>query len=285
MDNDGDQDLAVAILGGVAIASNEGDHFVLRDVLATDDDTTSLSAADVDLDGDLDLYVCVDYPNDFFASSSEVLVQGGAANRIYHDANQAGRNTLFRNDIASTGAWSFVDATADVGLDQNNRRFSWAACWEDYDNDGDQDLYVANDFGRNNLYVNDGGRFTDLAGKAGVEDSASGMSAAWTDVDRDGWMDLYVANMFSSAGSRITHQPTFKQEATEDVRSRLQRFARGSTLFRNLGTSGFQDISEQAAVTVGRWAWSSNFLDINNDGWQDIAVANGYITSTDTSDL
>jgi hypothetical protein len=286
LDNDGDQDLAVAILGGVVIASNEGDRFQIRDVLTTHDDTTSLAAADYDLDGDLDLYVCVDYPNDYFASASEVPVQGGAANRVYHDANGAGRNSLFRNDIrASYGSWQLVDVTSEVGLDDNNRRFSWAASWEDYDNDGDQDLYVANDFGRNNLYENREGRFDDVAAPARVEDSASGMSAAWGDINRDGLMDLYVGNMFSSAGGRITYQPEFKPRADEEIRTRLQRFARGSTLLRNQGDSTFDDISVEAGVTVGRWAWSSNFIDINNDGWRDIAVANGYITADDTGDL
>jgi hypothetical protein len=288
LDNDGDQDLVVAILGGVVIASHEGDRFAVRDVLTTHDDTTSLSAVDYDLDGDLDLYVCVDYPNDYFASASEVPVQGGAANRVYHDANGAGRNSLFRNelDTGSAGSsWRFVDATDETGLDQNNRRFSWAASWEDYDNDGDQDLYVANDFGRNNLYENRNGQFVDVAKTARAEDSASGMSAAWADTNRDGMMDLYVGNMFSSAGGRITYQPAFKPNADEEIRHRLQRFARGSSLFRNLGNATFDDISVDAGVTVGRWAWSSNFLDINNDGWRDIAVANGYITADDTGDL
>ena len=259
-----------------------------EDILATDDDTTSLTAADFDADGDLDLHVCVDYPNDYFASSKEsaegIAIQGGAANRVYHDANNAGRNSLFRNEI-SRNDWSFVDATDEAGMDENNQRFSWAACWEDYDNDGDQDLYVANDFGRNSLFQNNDGKFTDIAAQANVEDSAAGMSAAWGDYNRDGNMDVYVANMFSSAGSRITDQPAFKGEVNARLRNRWRQFALGNTLFANLGASSFQDVSDDAAVTLGRWSWSSNFLDINNDGWPDLAVANGYITSEDASDL
>ncbi len=290
LDNDGDQDLVVAILGGLVVASNEHQRgYTIRALLSTDDDTMSLSAADYDNDGDVDLYACVNYPNDFFAQTGDISVLGGASNRVYHDANNAGRNSLFRNDIPQDGQWQFTDVTTDVGMDVNNRRFSLAAAWEDYDNDGDQDLYVANDFGRNNLFRNDIGqgmaRFVDVAKEAQVEDSTSGMSVAWADVDRDGTMDLYVGNMFSAAGGRITTDPRFKPHANEEVRTRLRRFSRGSTLLKNLGHGSFRDVSIAAGVNVGRWAWSSNFLDINNDGWEDIVVANGYITTDDTSDL
>jgi len=291
LDNDGDQDLVVAILGGLVVASNENaERFRVRCVLPTEDDTMSLSAVDYDLDGALDLYICVDYPNDYFSHTRDISVLGGASNRVYHDANNAGRNSLFHNEIVATGRWQFVDVTARVGLDQNDHRFSLAASWEDYDNDGDPDLYVGNDFGRNNLYRNElipsgKARFVDVAAKADVEDSASGMSVAWGDIDRDGQPDIYVGNMFSSAGGRITYQPEFKPDASREVRQRLRRFARGNTLFRNEGGNLFRDISVAAGVTVGRWAWGSNFVDINNDGWQDIVVANGYITADDSGDL
>ena len=295
LDNDGDQDLVVAVLGGVVVASNEGEAFRIRDVLPTDDDTTSLSATDIDLDGDLDLYVCVDYPNDFFGTSRplrelgagepDTTVQGGAANRVYHDANNAGRNSFFLNEWSEQRPWHFTDATDQLGLDEDNRRFSWAACWDDYDNDGDPDLYVANDFGRNCLYRNDGGEFKNVAPQVGVEDSAAGMSAAWSDVDHDGYMDLYVSNMFSSAGSRITEQPKFKRDTSDELKRRWRRFALGNTLFHSLRGEAFHDVSRDAGVSLGRWSWSSNFVDVNNDSWRDLVVANGYITTDDTSDL
>ncbi|MEO2046221.1 MAG: VCBS repeat-containing protein, partial [Pirellulales bacterium] len=238
LDNDGDQDLVVALLGALVIADNQQNQgFEIRQVLSTDDDTMSLSAADYDNDGDLDIYVCVDYGKDFFSEDQELSVLGGASNRVYHDANNAGENSLFRNDISMDGEWQFTDVTTEVGLEVNNRRFSLAAAWEDFDNDGDQDLYVSNDFGRNNLYRNDATvdgkrKFTDIAKQANAEDSASGMSAAWGDFDRDGRMDLYVANMFSAAGGRIMSQPEFKSDATDEVKARLRRFSRGSTLMQ-----------------------------------------------------
>ena len=296
LDNDGDQDLVVAILGGLVVARNDKNlRYEIHSVLPTDDDTMSLTAVDYDNDGDLDLYVCVDYANDFFAEDRSLAVVGGASNRVYHDSNNAGGNALFRNDLAADGSWKFANVTEEVGLNKNNHRFSLAASWDDFDNDGDQDLYVANDFGRNNLYRNDTvgpnpgkpspGNFVDVARDGETEDSASGMSAAWGDFDRDGMMDIYVGNMFSAAGGRITNQTLFKQDASAEVKTRLRRFARGSTLLRNQGDGAFNDLSEAAAVTVGRWAWGSNFVDINNDGWQDIVVANGYITADDTGDL
>ncbi|MEZ6116227.1 MAG: FG-GAP repeat protein [Pirellulaceae bacterium] len=99
LDNDGDQDLVVGVLGGVILAENADQRFQVRQFLPTHDDVMSLAAADYDADGDIDIYVCVDYPNDYFATAGEFNIQGGAANRVYHDAGNAGENSLFRNDI------------------------------------------------------------------------------------------------------------------------------------------------------------------------------------------
>ncbi len=172
-----------------------------------------------------------------------------------------------------------------MGLDAHNRRHSLAAAWEDYDDDGDQDLYVANDYGQNCLYRNDGGRFVDVAVEAGVVDFGSGMSVSWADYNRDGLMDLYVGNMFSSAGNRITRQRQFKARDREELRAVYQRFAKGNSLFENTGDGTFREVSREAAVEIARWAWSSLFVDINNDGRDDVLVANGYITGASKDDL
>ena len=156
LDNDGDQDLVVAILGGVVVAENDGQgRFQLRDVLPTNDDTMSLSAVDYDMDGRLDLYVCAYDRNRHLGSLDDVALPGAAPGFVVHDANNGGNNSLFRNQISADGTWRFTDVTRDVGLDVNNHRWSLAAAWDDFDNDGDQDLYVANDYGRDNLYRND----------------------------------------------------------------------------------------------------------------------------------
>jgi hypothetical protein len=169
-----------------------------------------------------------------------------------------------------------------------------AASWDDFDNDGDQDLYVSNDYGRDHLYRNDkisdgslkaDAKFVDISDDAHIENSATGMSTAWADVNRDGWMDVLVGNMWSSAGNRIAFQEKFKSHASPDVKLRLQRFARGNTLLKNQGDGTFTDHSAAAGIEMGRWAWGTNFTDFNNDGWEDIVVSNGFITTEDTGDL
>lgn len=284
LDNDGDQDLAIAIMGGLLLAENTGSKFVVKTVLPTTDDTTSVSAADYDLDSRLDLYVCTNFSN---ASLGNEL-PSDTADFVIHDANDGGSNSLFHNEMAD-GKWDFKDVTAEIGLDENNRKYSWAAAWEDYDNDGDLDLYVANDFGRDNLYRNDqvGGeiQFSDVAESAQVENAASGMSTSFGDFNRDGLMDIFVSNMFSSAGNRIAFQEQFKPDAPAEVRNRMARLARGNTLMKNRGDGSFEDVSGATGIEMGRWAWGSMFFDLDNDGWEDLMVANGFVTTEDTGDL
>jgi hypothetical protein len=287
LDNDGNQDLIVGIDSNLIVATGDGQRFKIREVLPTDGYAMSICSADYDNDADLDLYVCILYSAK--ESDSRIPVAAaGVSTDVFHDANNGGRNSLFRNDI-SGDAWNFADVTKQVGLDTDNQRVSYAASWEDYDNDGDQDLYVANDYGRNNLFQNDTANaeranFIDVANQAAAEDRAAGMSVSWGDYNRDGKADLYVGNMFSAAGGRIAFQHRFKADSPT-VQSQLQRFARGSTLFQNSGDGNFNDVSLTAEVNLGRWAWSSVFGDVNNDGWEDLIVANGFITTEDTGDL
>jgi len=285
LDNDADQDLVVAVVGGLIVASNEGDTFRVRTVLPTDEDLMSLCAADYDGDADLDVYVCAYNGNEELSATTRGGLIGGAiASNSFTDP-QGGRNTLFRNDIVSATEWVFTDVTQAAQFDPQFRPLSLAAAWEDYDNDGDPDLYVANDYGNNQFFRNDSGKFVETTSVTGSEDRGFGMSVTWGDFDRNGWMDVYVSNMFSAAGNRVTFQPQFLKDSPV-MKRQLQRFARGNTLLRNNGPQpNFTDVSQASAVTIGRWAWSSNFVDINNDGWEDLVVANGYVTTDDTSDL
>ena len=276
-DNDGDRDLVISQDFRVLVMSNDGaGRFTLEFGSSTKAQSFSLAAADYDRDGRVDFYVCGYNP-------SNAELRGGAMGEPmpFHDANNGGRNILWRNE----GEFNFRDVTAATGLEKNNTRHTFAAAWEDYDNDGDQDLYVVNDYGRNCLYRNDNGSFTDVAATLGVEDTSSGMSVSWSDFNHDGWMDIYTSNMFSSAGNRITYQPQFKAGLSEDVRARFQHIALGNTLFQAVPGGPFKDVSIPAGVTLGRWAWCSKFVDFNNDGLDDLLVANGFITTEDSGDL
>lgn len=276
LDNDGDQDLVVAMDSTVGFLENDGGgHFTPRRRYVMPPSNLgpfySLAAADYDNDGDLDIYACRYLKAGYGVYPPEP----------YHDANNGPSNHLLRND----GDQGINDATYPAGLGENNARFSVCATWFDYDEDGDSDLYVANDFGRNNLYRNDGGHFKDVAADANVEDQASGMGISWSDFDHDGDFDLLVSNMFSSAGRRITFQPRAMADAPAEDREALQRLTLGNTLMVNGGNGTFSDRSEHAGVHMGRWAWGSMFVDIDNDGYDDIVVPNGFLTNESKDDL
>jgi len=271
LDNDGDQDLVVATIAMIAFAENTGrGKFELRGGFPGAPYPFSLSAADFDSDGDLDIYTCI-----YSAGDDSVSGKRGfeATSPIpFNDAENGGRNVLLTN----LGDFQFGEITKEMDLDQNNTRWSFAASWEDFDRDGDPDLYVANDFGRNCLYRNDEGRFVNIAADTGAEDMAAGMSVSWGDFNRDGDADIYVGNMFSSAGQRVSFQRAF-----DDGRKRM---ARGNSLFA-AKEGAFEDVSIDSGITNGGWAWSSAFADLNNDGWQDLVVANGYLSNTRDDDL
>ena len=258
LDNDGDQDLLVSTTGraagdgkrwhGPGLPYCEAQYPAARNAY-------SLSAADYDNDGDLDVFACIYLAE---VRHREIL----AIPVPFHDAKNGGRNVLLRND----GAWRIDDVTRETGLEPEATRRSFAVVVGRLRQDGDMDFYVANDYGRNNLFRNDGGRFVDVAHSAGVEDQSFGMSISWGDYNRDGWMDMYVSNMFSAAGNRIVYQRQFRATMTTACGSKFQYMARGNSLFQNTGHGTFQDVSLHAAINVAYWAWGSHFVDLNNDG-------------------
>ena len=279
LDNDGDQDLAVSTPYTTLVYANDGKGaFSLVQSLESASGGFSLTAVDYDNDGDLDLYLCVYYRKPGDASALAYPIP-------YHDANNGGRNILLRND-----RMKFTDVTDEVGMGVNNSRFSFAASWDDFDKDGDQDVYVANDYGRNNLYRNQlsetgEATFVNDAARFGIEDTSFGMSVCWGDADGDGNMDLYTGNMFSGAGNRIAFQKRFQQHAPNDIKVKLQRTARGNSLFLSQGSVGFRDVTMTSGARQGRWSWGSIFGDVNNDGLEDIIVANGFVTGKREDDL
>ena len=155
-------------------------------------------------------------------------------------------------------------------------RDTFQATWCDYDLDGDADVYLANDFAPNGLYRNDGGlRFTEVTDETGTADVGFGMGVSWGDYDLDGRQDLYVTNMFSKAGRRITAEAAA-------FGGRYEVAARGNSLLRQ-ADDRFRRVSgtEPPALLVEKagWGWGSLFVDVDNDGWLDIHALSGNYTA------
>jgi Flp pilus assembly protein TadD/peroxiredoxin len=278
--NRGLQDLLVVCDSGPLLFLNQGNgKFAIKQdafSFATPPQGTFTHAAvaDYDHDGRLDIYFCLytyylgldqyHYPSPYF------------------DARNGPPNFLFHNE----GNATFVDRTEASGLNIENDRFSFACAWGDTNGNVWPDLYVANDFGRSNLYRNDGnGKFTAISDNSGANDVGAGMSACWLDVENDGKQDIYVSNMWSAAGLRISTQENFHPADSQEIKSSYRRHAAGNSLYKNIGNGRFKNVAASAAADVGRWAWSSDGWDFDHDGFSDIYVANGYISGTERQEL
>ena len=280
LNNNGRQDLIVVRASGPLLFENVGngtfrakpDAFKFAN--PPQGTFTGAAIADYDRDGWLDIYFCL-----------YSYYQGADQYRYpmpYHDAQNGPPNFMMRNNRDGT----FRDVTKKSGLDRNNTRFSFCCAWRDFDVDQWPDLYVVNDFGRKNLYRNNGdGTFTDIAPEAGVEDVGAGMSVCWRDFDNDGKEDLYVADMWTAAGLRVSQQENFHKDAGADIRALYRKHAMGNSLFHNAGNQRFADGSAESGTAMGRWAWSSDSWDFNHDALADLYIANGMISGATRDDL
>lgn len=289
-DNDGDPDVIVGrTLEPSLYLENQGGVFQdrTREIFggAVPPLVSSIAVADYDGDGLLDVFVATYGPvfrtpdrlkeaiNTFGIGPSlaQAMYARFQAQHIYLD-RLGPPNVLLRN----TGQ-GFEPAPETKLLDQ--LRNSYACSWSDFDGDGDQDLYVANDFAPDELYRNNGTlaeqRFTEVS-KAISDNKMNGfgMGISWGDYDEDGALDLYISNMFSKAGRRIT-------DRLEGLDARTPYAAQGSLLFRQ--TNGqFEQVagldSNDVQVAKVGWSYGGIFCDINNDGRLDIYSASGYYT-------
>jgi Flp pilus assembly protein TadD/peroxiredoxin len=272
--NSGLQDLIVVRTNGPLLFLNAGDGtFHLKEnafhfANPPQGSFTAVAVADYDLDGLLDVYFCL---YSFYQGLSDYQFP-----TPFYDARNGPPNFLFRN----RGDGVFEDATQATGMNTSNNRYTLACSWNDYNQDGHPDLYVVNDFGRKVLYRNNGdGTFTDVSAEMGVEDQGEGMSSTWFDYDNDGFDDLYAVNMWEAAGKRVTTQKQFMPAVTDAVRGAYRRDAGGNSLLHHDRHSGkFEDVTDDSCTRVGGWNWSSGAWDLDNDGYQELYVANGFIT-------
>jgi hypothetical protein len=267
-DNDGDTDLYVANYGPNTLYRNEGGNAFSQVTAAAGVGdphwSTSPLFFDYDRDGDLDLFV----PNylDFTPANNRVC--GGTSSSPGSPLLQIPRHlrsycsprhyngapsTLYRNE----GDGRFVDHTRPLGLFSLFGK-ALGAVAGDFDNDGDDDLYVANDGARNFLYRNEAGRaFAEIGAEAGVAYGAGGRAEAGmgtdaADYDNDGDLDLVVAN-FSREPNR---------------------------LYRNEGHNRFADAGEECGLAQPSFlplGFGALFFEADNDGDLDLAVVNGHV--------
>ena len=256
-DNDGFVDLYLTNYGPNVLLRGNGDG-TFADVSAssgTDDKSWGTSAAwgDIDGDGDLDLYV-VNYldfhwDNHLYCGKPHLQLQAYCPPQVYDGVS----DILYRND-----GNNFSDTSSTAGMVNPDEGKGLGVVFVDYDNDGDADLYVANDSTRNFLYTNNGqGSFIDDAlivgtgfNKDGQVEGGMGVDAG--DYDGDGTLDIVVTNL--------------------DLET--------NTLYRGFDTNSFTDATFEAGLSAPSFmsvGFGTNWIDVNNDGALDLFVANGHV--------
>lgn len=269
-DGDGDLDLAVGSKTHGILLFEQVDRRFRRwgDPLGRPGQWESLAAADADGDGLLDLYAC-----------NYDVIDAERQPESYVDARDGQPNAYFVN----LGGGRFEERTEEVGMGGGRTRWSYAAAWADFDADSDQDLYVANDYGPNALYVNRGdGTFDERASELGAADFGNGMGVSWGDLDGDLDLDLYVSNMQSFAGNRITALEDFP--GTEDQRELYRRFSKGNTLLLQLPDGTFADRSAESGTKGAFWAWGNVAFDYDADADLDLFSCGGFYTGESAAD-
>ena len=267
-DNDGDLDLFLSALGPVQFYENrlvpEG-ALAFRNTSDRSDTAAPIGysaiSTDVDRDGYADIYV---------ASYNRYA-------RVFPDdwarAENGTPNLLFVN----RGDGTFADRSREWGVD--DRRWTYAGAFADLNEDGAPDLYLANDFGENALFLNRGKRYEDVAADWGVIDRGSGMGAAFGDIDNDGVLDLHVTNMSSTAGKRIIAR--LYGSAPPPL---LEKLAAGNSLYRRVPGAGFENWTKRSGGLAAGWAWGGGFFDFDNDGWQDLYTPAGFVSGASMHD-
>jgi len=251
-DNDGREDLLVYRYGYLSLFRNVDGHR-FEDVTAGAGlrrwvNSNGAIWLDYDRDGLLDLYVTAYFRNDidlWHLSTTRIM------HNSFEFATNGGKNLLFRN----LGGGKFQDVTDAMGV--GSTRWTLAAASADFNDDGWPDIYLANDYGPEELYLNDHGRRYTLTTAGLQSESKSGMSVALGDAFNRGRLDVFVTNI-SERGYLF-----------QNNNLRLNRLAEEKR---------FTNVADPAVADAG-WAWGAQFGDLNNDGANELFVANGFISA------
>ncbi|TAL74500.1 MAG: hypothetical protein EPN88_03760 [Bacteroidetes bacterium] len=221
---------------------------------------------DYDHDGDLDCYLL----NNSFQSVSEYDIKPGQ--RLIRDT--LGSNKLYRNDNGI-----FVDVSKEAGIYGSKIGFGLGVSVGDVNRDGWPDIYVSNDFfERDYLYINNkDGTFTESLEDQMREISLGAMGADMADVNNDAYPEIFVTEMTPEGNERLKTKALFEswdRYQNKVTNGYYHQFAR-NTLQLNNQNGSFSEIGRLSGISNTDWSWGALIMDLDNDGWKDIFVANG----------
>jgi len=301
VDGDGDLDLLVTARGGGTRAfSNDGrGHFteVTQAVgLTAKTGSTSLALADIEGDGDLDLYVANFGVGSVLRDGGQIatrlvngkpVVVGRMANRLKIIDGQLVEfgepDVLYRN--AGKGHFTPIPWEGGAFLDEDGQPmvapwdFGLAVQMRDLNGDGHPDIYVCNDFQTpDRVWINNGqGGFRALDRLAIRKTSYASMGVDFADVDRDGRLDILVVEMLSLDPVQRLRQMTPDGPTAPSVGRLEDRPQAGrNTLLWQRGDGTYAEIADYAGLSASDWSWMPVFLDVDLDGFEDILVPNGH---------
>ncbi len=310
INGDGALDLLVSSVGGPnACLLNDGKgHFTdvtqAAGLVLKGAGGQGFTLADIDGDGDLDLYLCNYGENSILRSGGMIsvrtvngkpVVTGRHAARLKIINGQlielGEPDVLYLND--GKGIFSAVSWTGGAFLDDTGNPLK-AAPWDmglsavfrDINGDGFPDLYVCNDFQTpDRIWINDGrGHFHPIPEEAIRSTCYFSMSVDFADIDRDGRDDFLVSDMLSRSPQLRLRQTGPTNAPPEMVGEKWDRPQIGrNTLFWNRGDGTYAEIANFAGVDASDWTWCVVFLDVDLDGYEDVLISNGH--AYDTQDL
>ncbi|UCF80240.1 MAG: VCBS repeat-containing protein [Acidobacteriota bacterium] len=312
VDGDGDMDLLTTALGGPNACFRNDGKGKFREVteeagLQSNLGSTTMALADVDGDGDLDLYVARYsrqraqtlvtllsikagqwvMPDEFrkrFTNVAGRIVEYGEPDALYLNR---GNGQFYNPDVVEVK--TFLD---EDGRPLSSLPLDWglAAQFRDIDDDGDPDLYVCGDFWTpDRIWMNDGaGRFRPIGKLALRKTTFFTMVVDFADVDRDGDLDFFLTDMLSrehqlrkmQMGSMSAAPPIPLVIGAIDDRPQVMQNA----MFVNRGDGTYAEVGQLSDVHSSEWSWSIAFLDVDLDGWEDILVGNGHLHDVQDSD-
>ncbi len=309
LDGNGTLDLLVTGFGGPhACLLNDGKGR-FTDVaascgIASRTGGTSLALADVDGDGDLDLYQCNFATQAILRDGATVatrmvdgqpVVTGRFANRlriIEGKLYELGEpDVLYLNDGKgrfTPTAWEKTFSDAEGRPVPPAADFGLAVQIRDVDGDGFPDIYVCDDFQTpDHLWLGDGkGRFREAPAMALRNMSFASMGVDFADIDRDGRLDLFTVEMLDgNLGQHLrTSSPISPIARSPGLSAAREEFPRNA-LYWNRGDGTYAEIACFAGVAATSWSWAPVFIDVDLDGWEDLLVSNGHMHDVNNRDV